>query len=440
MLETSVSAPATARLQWFKDSQPLQGATLPSVSIPAAKATDAGLYRLTGFLPDGRSSSIELRLEVRIPPPQIVLQPQGGRFAEGTADAVLVAEAAWVDRFQWYFNGSLLPDATNSTLKLPLLRPANSGAYTVRVTGTGGVEIVSEAATVEVVRQTPGGAVWRFKAGDAIASSPAIGADGTLFVGSDDTRVHAIDGSTGTERWSFQTGGRVTASPTVGPDDTVYVGSEDTRIYALDGATGTKRWDYPTGGAVVASPAMGVDGTIYVGSQDTKVHAIHGKSGARRWEYPTGAAIRSSPALGVDGTVYVGSVDGWVHALDGATGTNRWKFATGGAIHGSPALGADGTVYLGRVIARSTRCPVPPAPSDGSMPPEEPSSGRPRSARTAPSISAATTNGFMPSMATAAVSDGPSTPPERCEPRRPSETTGPSTWGPRVGGSMPSMR
>ena len=347
VLETSVSAPATARLQWFKDSQPLQGATLPSVSIPAAKATDAGLYRLTGFLPDGRSSSIELRLEVRIPPPQIVLQPQGGRFAEGTADAVLVAEAAWVDRFQWYFNGSLLPDATNSTLKLPLLRPANSGAYTVRVTGAGGVEIVSEAATVEVVRQTPGGAVWRFKAGDAIASSPAIGADGTLFVGSDDTRVHAIDGSTGTERWSFQTGGRVTASPTVGPDDTVYVGSEDTRIYALDGATGTKRWEYPTGGAVVASPAMGVDGTIYVGSQDTKVHAIHGKSGARRWEYPTGAAIRSSPALGVDGTVYVGSVDGWVHALDGATGTNRWKFATGGAIHGSPALGADGTVYLG---------------------------------------------------------------------------------------------
>jgi TonB family protein len=139
----------------------------------------------------------------------------------------------------------------------------------------------------------------------------------------------------------------VYSSPAIGSDGTVYVGSTDKKVYALDGETGTKQWEFETGGAVESSPAIGSDGTVYVGSIDEKLYAINGKSGVKLWEFRTGGAVESSPAIGNDGTVYVGSNDNKIYALDGETGTKQWEFETGGAVEASPAIGADGTVYVG---------------------------------------------------------------------------------------------
>ena len=68
--------------------------------------------------------------------------------------------------------------------------------------------------------------------GAAVASSPAIAADGTVFVGSDDGMIHSI-GSDGTRRWAYRTGGPVFSSPAIAPDGTVHVGSADGRLYAF---------------------------------------------------------------------------------------------------------------------------------------------------------------------------------------------------------------
>ena len=113
--------------------------------------------------------------------------------------------------------------------------------------------------------------------------------------------------------WKFQTGGSeygVHSSPAIGSDGTVYVGSTDKKVYALDGKTGTKKWEFETGGDVKSSPAIGADGTVYVevGYPGNKVLALDGKTGAKKWEFETGGA-HSSPAIGSDGTVYVGSND-----------------------------------------------------------------------------------------------------------------------------------
>ena len=37
----------------------------------------------------------------------------------------------------------------------------------------------------------------------------------------------------GTPIWEFETGGGVTSSPAIGSNGTVYVGSEDTKLYAI---------------------------------------------------------------------------------------------------------------------------------------------------------------------------------------------------------------
>ncbi|MDC0219454.1 PQQ-binding-like beta-propeller repeat protein, partial [Verrucomicrobia bacterium] len=66
--------------------------------------------------------------------------------------------------------------------------------------------------------------------------------------------------------WEFETGGNVSSSPAIGPDGTVYVGSNDNKLYAINGKSGVKLWEFETGGTVYSSPAIGSDGTVYVGS------------------------------------------------------------------------------------------------------------------------------------------------------------------------------
>ena len=66
-----------------------------------------------------------------------------------------------------------------------------------------------------------------------MASSPAIGSDGTVYVGSWDKKLYAINGKRGVKLWEFETGDRVHSSPAIGSDGTVYVGSNDKKLYAI---------------------------------------------------------------------------------------------------------------------------------------------------------------------------------------------------------------
>jgi hypothetical protein len=115
--------------------------------------------------------------------------------------------------------------------------------------------------------------------------------------------------------WEFETGGNVKSSPAIGSDGTVYVGSRDKKLYALSGKSGVKLWEFETGSLAYSFPAIGSGGTVYVGSVDNKLYAINGKSGVKLWEFETGGNVESSPAIGSDGTVYVGSHDFKLYAI-----------------------------------------------------------------------------------------------------------------------------
>ena len=41
-------------------------------------------------------------------------------------------------------------------------------------------------------KKKPGTVLWEFKTGGIVFSSPAIGSDGTVYVGSDDNKLYAI--------------------------------------------------------------------------------------------------------------------------------------------------------------------------------------------------------------------------------------------------------
>ncbi len=170
--------------------------------------------------------------------------------------------------------------------------------------GCGKKEPVQPSATK--AKATVGVKLWKFETGHSVRSSPAIGPDGTVYVGSYDNKLYALSGKSGVKLWEFETGGNVWSSPAIGPDGTVYVGSKDKKLYAINGKTGVKLWEFKTGAPVWSSPAIGLDGNIYFGANDKKLYAINGKSGVKLWEFETGGFVVSSPAIGSDGTVYVG--------------------------------------------------------------------------------------------------------------------------------------
>jgi outer membrane protein assembly factor BamB len=124
----------------------------------------------------------------------------------------------------------------------------------------------------------PGTVLLEFETGDSVYSSPAIGTDGTVYVGSSDKKLYAVNPKSGAKLWEFETRDYVASSPAIGSDGTVYVGSDDNKLYALNPKSGAKLWEFETGGFVDSSPAIGSDGTVYVRSWDNKLYAIKTES------------------------------------------------------------------------------------------------------------------------------------------------------------------
>jgi outer membrane protein assembly factor BamB len=250
---------------------------------------------------------------------------------------VLDANGYWVPDAQVMWSSS---DESVATMAVdqyggPIVIAKGDGTATIAATadGTQGSATLQVTAAVQLL--------WEFQTDGEVSSSPALGTDGTVYVGSWE-RLYAINPD-GTKKWDHLTGGFIFSSPAVGADGTIYVGSGDYRLYAMN-PDGTGKWDFMTGGEVFSSPAIASDGTIYVGSNDGRLYAVN-PDGTEMWNFLTGGAMHSSPAVGVDGAIYVGSFDGRVYAVN-PDGTEKWSYLIGGDVVSSPAIAADGTVYV----------------------------------------------------------------------------------------------
>ncbi len=179
-------------------------------------------------------------------------------------------------------------------------------------------------------------------------SSPAIGLDGRIFVGSNNNNLYCFT-STGSFAWSYYvlaTGTTSTASIDV--NGNVYFGGP--YLYVL-GSGGQLSWSYNAGWSV-PSTTLGADGSIYFGSQSDCIFAL-ASAGSQRWSYFTDGPIVSAAALDAAGRVTVNSrVDdtttGTVYTLNASSGALVWTYDTGAGsnyFNFSPAVGADGRIY-----------------------------------------------------------------------------------------------
>jgi outer membrane protein assembly factor BamB len=183
---------------------------------------------------------------------------------------------------------------------------------------------------------------WKYNLGEKVESSPTIGLNGSIYVGSHDYFIWSFNKS-GYIKWNVKTGERILSSATLASDGTAYIGSYDTYLYAFN-SYGTSQWKFKTNSTIFSSPTIASDGTIYFGSYDKYLYSIN-PNGTLKWKYKTGDWIKSSPALSADGTIYFGSDDGNVYALH-PNGNLIWKYYAGGIVYSAPAIGSDGTIYI----------------------------------------------------------------------------------------------
>jgi outer membrane protein assembly factor BamB len=172
------------------------------------------------------------------------------------------------------------------------------------------------------------------------SGAPAIGGDGTIYLGSSDGALHAI-APDGTPRWRYQSAGFPAAAPLVGKD-AIYGATDAGVLFALD-MSGAQRWRVELHAPAIGLSA-GADGTLYATTADGALHAI-APDGAARWATPLGGGLPTAPAAAPDGLVYVGAEDGRLRVV-APGGKVAGVYDAGTPLRVAPLIGRDGAVYL----------------------------------------------------------------------------------------------
>lgn len=149
----SVSANGTSPLtyQWyFNRTNPIAGATQPTLLISGAQPANAGIYSVVIANPSGSVTSINASLTVLIFP-QITTPPSNLSLRAGqTAVFNVTATGTAPLIYRWFFNSTnLLAGANSSSLTLPNVQLTNAGTYTVVVSNLTGLT-ASAPATLAV--------------------------------------------------------------------------------------------------------------------------------------------------------------------------------------------------------------------------------------------------------------------------------------------------
>ncbi|MGD9087821.1 MAG: PQQ-binding-like beta-propeller repeat protein, partial [Desulfobacterales bacterium] len=201
------------------------------------------------------------------------------------------------------------------------------------VAGFGFVYTDVPGNAVAALNPANGNEVWRVGVRSDIDSTPVVGPDGTIFLGTDDAQaLFAITPGafSGSIKWEFTTGNEVDNIPALSPDGSVvYVVSNDGNLYAVDTAigpdpsTGEPLWSFAivtdtadSPANVTSSPAVDpTTGNIYVGSDDTNVYALT----------PFDEEPRNQQGLLLDAAADAGGIaDSAVDWLNGAATKGPW--------------------------------------------------------------------------------------------------------------------
>ena len=178
---------------------------------------------------------------------------------------------------------------------------------------------------------------WTFeKPTQGLWSTPVT--DGKLvFVASLDHHLYALDALTGAEAWDQKLDGASMSSPALGADGSLYIGTVNKSMYAFKSATGEQIWKQSMEGLVWASPVVNAD-TVYVslviGETQGKLLALNAADGKTKWPFIADGSLVGGPLVDGD-LIIVASETGTVYALNNA-GQQQWFYTVDKKIYTAP--------------------------------------------------------------------------------------------------------
>jgi hypothetical protein len=145
------SSGTTMTYQWYKDGNPVDGATSAIYTILSVTPSDQGRYYVKVSNAYGSVKSANANLNV-LSAPSITTQPVSQIVTQGqTASFSVKASGNPLPSYQWFFNGAPLhEEANHSGLILSSVDWSDSGTYTVVVSNAYG-SVTSAPATLTVV-------------------------------------------------------------------------------------------------------------------------------------------------------------------------------------------------------------------------------------------------------------------------------------------------
>ncbi|MGO8676406.1 MAG: immunoglobulin domain-containing protein [Limisphaerales bacterium] len=146
-LAVYASGEAPFTYQWQHDGTNISGVGR-TYSIPGVQESDAGTYTVVvsgDFSPAYAQAFLGVGTL-----PGITAEPQNLAVTQGQGATLSVTATGPPLAYQWNFNGTPITDATNASYSIPIVGPANVGAYTVTISNSAG-SITSNPAQLTLV-------------------------------------------------------------------------------------------------------------------------------------------------------------------------------------------------------------------------------------------------------------------------------------------------
>lgn len=186
-------------------------------------------------------------------------------------------------------------------------------------------------------------------------SWPGISTDGTFVYVSYKEQVFRVNPAGGKETvrhidWLAKAPSasvHMYAPPALGPDGSVFVGGYDHKVYKFTLSSGLQsNWTSPVGNEKIVGSALVKDKLLYVPLGDKGIEVLDTDNASLKSSF-TGTAygVWSQPVL-VGDTLYFSSLDHNVYALNASDLSLKWKVDVGGAVADSPLVDGD-TLYVG---------------------------------------------------------------------------------------------
>jgi hypothetical protein len=189
MLSVSAVGSAPLNFQWRHNGANLVGATNSVLRLPSVQPAQGGDYQVLVYNAVGSVVSTNAQLMLSFPA-AILAQPQSAKVyvrpdpqaaANPTATFSVLANSSSPLRYQWRFNGSDIPAATNSTLIITNVQLTSGGEFSVVVTDDIGPILSAPAILYPLVSPTiVQGPVSQMVAAGATVTLSAVAAGNPL--------------------------------------------------------------------------------------------------------------------------------------------------------------------------------------------------------------------------------------------------------------------